>query len=184
MVTFLFILGLIIVIICLVLIFILSKNDKLTMIVYKTGMCEVDIDERLKNKEDLTIRSINIINRQIKLDIKIFEDVKNLKAIKLNNYEKDKLLSDAFIQITKIYEDNPKLGEVKSFDGLIKDIEKIDIELISLRTLYNKYASEFNNLYNKFPYKLICYFKKLKLKTLYEGAELKGDMLKELNLIV
>ena len=174
MVTFLFILGLIIVIICLVLIFILSKNDKLTMIVYKTGMCEVDIDERLKNKEDLTIRSINIINRQIKLDIKIFEDVKNLKAIKLNNYEKDKLLSDAFIQITKIYEDN----------GLIKDIEKIDIELISLRTLYNKYASEFNNLYNKFPYKLICYFKKLKLKTLYEGAELKGDMLKELNLIV
>ena len=87
MVAFLFVLGLIIVVVCILGIYFLSKNEVITMIVYKTGMCENDIDERLKNKEDLTIRCINIINRQINLDIKIFDEVKNIKSSKINNYE-------------------------------------------------------------------------------------------------
>jgi len=150
---------------------------------FKTGMCESDIAERLKNKEDFILRCINIINRQLKLDIKIFEDVKNLKATKPNNYDRDKILSDAFAEIEKIYVDNPSLKKVKSFDGIIKDIEKIEIELISLRTLYNRWACEFNNLKIKFPYKLICKMRKFGIKSLYEGRELKGNIEKELNFI-
>ena len=38
------------------------------------------MSERLKNKEDLVIRCINIIIRQLKLDIKIFDEVKNIKS--------------------------------------------------------------------------------------------------------
>ncbi len=177
----LFALGMIVLIVCLVGIFILTKNDVVTMLVYKTGMCESDIDERLKNKEDLILRCINIINRQVKLDIKIFEEVKNIKVSKLNNYDKDKLLSDAFKEIEKIYLDNSDLKKVKSFDGIIKDIEKIEIELISLRTLYNKWACEFNNLCVRFPYKMVCKIRKFKIKSLYEGKELKSDIEKEFN---
>lgn len=180
MIPFLFALGLVILILCLVGIYIINKSETVTMLIYKTGMCESDIDERLINKEDLILRCINIINRQIKLDIKIFDEVKNIKVSKLNNYEKDKLLGDAYKEIDKIYTDNPDLKKVKSFDGIIKDIENIEVELISLRTLYNRWSCEFNNLSVKFPYKTICKFRKFKIKSLYEGRELKEDLEKEL----
>ena len=57
----------------------------------------------------------------------------------------------------------------------------MEIELISLRTLYNKCAGEFNNLYNKFPYGIIAKTRKFSLKNLYLGKELKADIEKELN---
>ena len=98
--------------------------------------------------------------------------------------EKDKLLISAFEEITKIYTDNPNLKEIKSFDGIIKDINKNEIKLISLRTLYNKCAMEFNSICNKFPYKVICKFKKFKERTLYEGKELNDEIEKELNFVV
>lgn len=183
MIHFLFVLGVLVLIICIIGIFLLTKNEIITMLIYKTGMCENDIDERLKNKEDLILRSINIITRQIKLEIKIFDEVKNIKANKLNNYDKDKLLSDTFKEIEKIYVDNPDLKKVKSFDGIIKDIEKLEIELISLRTLYNRWACEFNNLSDKFPYKMLIKIRKFKIKSLYEGKELKESIEKELNYV-
>ena len=92
MIVILYVIGILILITCLILIFILSKNEVITMLVYKTNMCDTDIDERLKSKEDLINRCINIITRNKKIDIKIFEEVKNIKTSKLNNYEKDKLL--------------------------------------------------------------------------------------------
>lgn len=184
MATFLFIFGVIIIVVCLVSIFFLSKGEIITILMYKTGICENDIDERLKNKEDLITRCINIIIRQLKLDIKIFDEVKNIKSSKLNNYERDKLLSDAHKEICKIYIDNPSLKDIKSFDGIIKDLEKLEIEMISLRTLYNKCACEFNNYHDKFPYALICKVKSFNIKSLYEGREIKGEIEKELNFIV
>jgi len=181
MIGFLSVLGFVVLISCLLGILFVSKNENLTKLMYKSGICESDMDDRLKSKEDLILRTINIINRQIKLDIKVFDEVKNIKVNKLNKYDKDKLLNSAFNEINKIYSDNPKLKEVKSFDGLIKDIEKLEIEMISLRTLYNKCACEFNNLHDKFPYNLICKFRKLKIKNLYEGRELTNEIEKELN---
>ena len=57
---------------------------------------------------------------------------------------------------------------------------------MGLRPLYNKWASEFNNLYPKFPYKLICctnYFPNDGvIKTLYDGKELRTNDEKELNI--
>ena len=181
MITFLFVVGVVVLVFCLVGIYFLSKNEFITTIIFKIGMCESDINERLIVKEDYVLRCINIINRQLKLDIKIFEDVKNIKSNKLNNYDKDKVLNDAFVEIKKIYVDNPNLKKVKSFDGIIKDIENIEIELISLRTLYNKWSCEFNNISVKFPYSVICKFRKFKIRSLYEGQELKEDVEKELN---
>lgn len=178
----LFIIGLIVLLGCLIGIFIITKGNIILSLAYKTQLCEKDIDDKLKEKEDLELRVINIINRQIKIDIKIFESIKNLKVDKLNNYDKDSLLTSGFVEINKIYSDNKKLSEVKSFDGLIKDIEKLEIELMGLRTLYNKWASEFNNLSSKFPYNMICKFKKISVKSLYDGKELRMNDEKELNI--
>ena len=107
--------------------------------------------------------------------------VKNIKTSKINNYERDILLTEAFEEINKIYLDNPDLKNIKSFDGLIKDVKKNEIKLVSLRTLYNKCTLEFNDLYKKFPYNVICKIRKFKLRSVYQGKELNGEIEKELN---
>ena len=57
---------------------------------------------------------------------------------------------------------------------ILKNYIIIDNELliISLRTYYNKYVLEYNNLIKKIPYNIIAKFKKYQLRTLLEGKEL------------
>lgn len=180
----LYVSGVLVLIVSITLIFFISKGERVVNSVYKFNMCEKEIVEFLNNKESLILRVIGIIERELKSEFKVFEDVKNIKVSKPSPYEKDKLLTSAFEEITKIYTDNPNLKEIKSFDGIIKDINKNEIKLISLRTLYNKCAMEFNSICNKFPYKVICKFKKFKERTLYEGKELNDEIEKELNFVV
>ena len=127
----------------------------------------------LNNKEELILRVIGIIGRQLNTEFKVFESVKNIKASKINNYDRDKLLSEAFLNIEKIYLDNPELKDIKSFDGIIKDIKKNEVKLVSLRTLYNKCSSG-----------IICKIKKMSVRTLYEGKELGDEIDKELNFVI
>ena len=182
--TVIYVIGSILLITCLIGILFLTKGDKLSMLVYKINMCENDIDKNLNQKEEATLRLISIIERQLNISLKDFDDVKNLKSTKPNNVEKDKVLTNAYIQIMKIYVDNPKLEEVKSFDGMLKDIDNDEMAMISLRTLYNKCASEFNNINKNVINNIICKFKKYDVKPLYDGKELHEVIEKELDNLV
>ncbi len=185
MITFLYVLGVIVLVGSLITIFITIHNDKLNSLLYKIDMCDRDLDDNLKKKEDEILRLINIINREIDLDIKDFDEVRNIKSNKLSLNDKDLLLSKVVLSIKSIYKDNySKLNEVKSFDGIISDLDREEIKLISLRTLYNKCAGDFNNLASKFPYNIIVKFRKEDFKTLYEGLELQEVIDKELDNLV
>lgn len=184
MITTVYVIGIVFLVGSLIGIFLLLKNDKLNTLVYKIDMCEKDIDIHLKKKEENVLRLISIVNRQLNLDLKEFEKVKNLKASKVNNIEKDKLLTEAVDEIKKVYADNSELSEVKSFDGILKDIDNDEISLISLRTLYNKSTGEYNMLLGRFPYGLLSKFRKLLVKPLYQGIELQEVIEKELSNLV
>ena len=147
-------------------------------------MCEQEIDAILNNEEEIILRLISIINRELNLDIKEFERVKKLKTNRINNVEKDKLLSETYDEIKKIYVDNKMLSEIKSFNGIIKEVEKNENNLISLRTLYNKCASNINFFIKRFPYNIIAKIRKIKSMPLYEGKELHELIDKELNNLV
>ena len=174
----------ILLVVSILLIIFLSKNNKLKNVLYKLSMCEDEFNTALKNKEDLVLRLISIINRQLNLDLKEFTAVKNIKVDKLTLIEKDNALTSAYDEILKIHIDHSELSEVKSFDGIMEDVDKNEIELISLRTLYNKNATIFNSYRNKFCYKIICKFKKENIRELFEGKELHEVIEKELDNLV
>lgn len=184
MITFIYVVGIIVLLVSLILMFFLIKNDKLKSLIYKIEMCEEDFDKVLDIKEENVLRLINIIIRELKLEIKSFDKVKNLKSNRVNNIEKDQILSEAYSDIKDIYSDNASLSKVKSFDGIIKDIDTNEIEFISLRTLYNQCVSKFNLMHGKFPYNIICKFKKKSQKPLFEGKELQEVIEKELSNLV
>ncbi len=140
-------------------------KNRINSLRYKMGVSESSINENLKNKLDLVIRSINIIERELKIESKKFEDVKKIRNEKINNIVFDNLLSEATDEIFDIKDDYKEVEKIKSFKGIINDIKDLNILLSGGKKFYNKYASEYNSLIKKFPYKLFS--KKLQYKQLY-----------------
>ena len=140
-------------------------KNKLNSLRYKMSVSESSITENLKTKLDLVTRSINIIERELKIESKKFEAVKKIRNEKINNIVFDNLLSEATDEIFDIKDDYKEVEKIKSFKGIINDIKDLDILLAGGKKFYNKYASEFNNLTKKFPYRLFS--RKLTYKQLY-----------------
>lgn len=153
-------------------IFLLAKHNQLTNLLYKLDYSNQLIEKNLETKYNLIVRSINIIERKIKIVSKNFEEIKKINIKKLDAIELDKVLSVSNNEIIEIHIDYTKLSNVKSFNEIIEDLKSNELNLISLRTYYNKNVAEYNNLLQNFPNNIITKFKKLKLKTFYEGKEL------------
>lgn len=146
-------------------ILIIYYKNKIKSLQYKMNVSELNINENLKNKLDLVIRSINIIERELKIESKKFEAVKKIKNEKTNNIIFDNLLSEATDEIFDIKDDYKEVEKIKSFKGLINDIKDLDILLLGSKKFYNKYAAEYNNMSKSFPYKL--FKNKYQYKQLY-----------------
>ena len=161
----LMIISIIIFISTLVAILVVHFKNKINSLKYKMEVSETGISENLKTKLDLVIRSINIIERELKIESKKFEAVKKIRNEKITNIVFDNLLSEATDEIFDIKDDYKEVVKIKSFKGIINDIKDLDILLSGGKKFYNKYASEYNNLTKTFPYKLFS--KKLPYKQLY-----------------
>ena len=151
------------------------QNGKIKELLLKINLSYEKIKENLNKKGEIVDRLINIIQRELKKENKTFKKFKTIKSDKLSDYEIDKLLSEIRTLINTMKEDNTKLSKVKSFDGLISDMNEIDNSLVALRTFYNKYAGYYNNLLTKKSYIILKMLKKYKLKTFFEGKELLKD---------
>ena len=146
-------------------ILIINYRNKINSLKYNMNVSNNTIKDNLKNKLDLTIRTINIIERELKLESKKFEAVKKIRNEKINSINFDNILSDATEEIMDIKDDYKEIVKVKSFKGLINDIKELDILLSGGKKFYNKYAAKYNALIKKFPYKL--FKKKYPYKQLY-----------------
>ncbi len=147
--------------------FILITNykNKVLSLTYKMRVSDKSIKDNLNDKFDLVTRSINIIERELKIESKKFEAVKKIRNEKINNIKFDNVLSEATEEIFNIKDDYKEIEKIKSFKGIINDIKDLDIMLSGAKKFYNKYASEYNSLAKRFPYKLFS--KKLPYKQLY-----------------
>lgn len=166
----LLIIALLILFVCIISLFFVIHYNNILYYLYKINVSENKINEKLDAKEDLISRIINIINRHLNKDFKIFEDFKNIKSSKLSNYDRDEILTTTFNEIKKINEDHTELNDIKSYSNIIKDIEDCDITLYGLKNINNKYVALYNEKSKKFPKNLICKIKKFKIKKLYDNS--------------
>lgn len=151
----LMVISILIFIIAIVSILIVHFKNKINTLKYKMRVSESSINENLKNKLDLVIRSINIIERELKIESKKFEAVKKIRNEKITNITFDNILSEATEEIFDIKDDYKEVEKIKSFKGIINDIKDLDILLSGGKKFFNKYASEYNNLIKTLPYKLL-----------------------------
>ena len=104
-------------------------------------------------------------------------------------HELDKELKDIInifkIVITSDIIKNPK-PSTESIEYICNklNLDREEIKLISLRTLFNKCVEDFNTLYYKFPYNVIVRIRKIDKRFPYAGVELKEAIEKELDNLV
>ena len=136
---------------------------------------ENDMLEKMNNKKELLVKMINYVTKKLKIESSTFDEVNTLEISDLFSFKDENVLDKCYVEIIEIREDNKKSREtkdVKEFNQNIDEYEDNELHIISLRTFYNKYTLEYNNLIKKIPYNIIAKFKKYQLRTLLEGKEL------------
>lgn len=167
-----------VVLIILVLLFkILFKyfNEKLSHAKEKLDDAASDCFEKLNVKYDLLLKLIEFIEEKYKIESKTFDNVKKLKIDSLDTFKEEKLLNKCFDEIVQANEDNKKSKDLKAYTSNMEKYESNELHIISLRTYYNRYTLEFNNLIKKFPYSIVAKLKGYKIRTLIEGVELDNN---------
>lgn len=160
-----------------VLIVILFKyfNERIKILDYRINNAQETSIDKVKNKVSILLRLISIVENRYNYNSKTFEDVKKIKPESLVSFKTDKLLGKCYTEIMQVKEDNPKVREVKSLKDIIAEYEENELHIISLRTYYNKYSLEYNNMIKKFPYNLVAKIKNYKMKLLFEGKEFETE---------
>lgn len=162
---FILVSSIVVLVTAVVLIFLLSKKKRITILLKKISLAESEISENLKTKLDIIIRLINIIERELKIESKAFDEIKKINGAKVNNIVLDNILTDGTDEILEFKNDYKELYKTKSFEELIGDLKNTDIYLSGGRKFYNKYATIYNELIKTFPSNMIA--KNLCNKALY-----------------
>jgi len=149
-------------------------NDKIKDIVFKIEETSDTCKEKIKEKYSILIEMINAIEKKLNVQSKTFDKLKKMNIDNINLFKNDKEFIKCYNDIKNIIEDNND-KKVKGLKNLIEKYEKNEIHIISLRTYYNKNIIYYNNLINKFPYNVISFLKKYKLKLLFEGKEIEVE---------
>lgn len=183
-------LGILIIISFLIIILYKYFNEKLSLLLNKINMSGDDYIKKINIKIDLLNKMVDIIKKDYKIESKTFNDIKNINVDSIEGFKDEKLLNKCFREIEKAMDDNkyviPTKEEKKSkkkkqnnenkednkLKNLLKKYNENDLKIIALRTYYNVYTLEFNNVIKKFPYSIISKLKKYSLKNILEGKEI------------
>ena len=173
--TFLIILFIIIVIILgLALTYVILFN-KFNESIIRIQEAEIRIDSNLREKYDLLTKIINLSNN-IKDDIsKSFSQLFKLKAMRISNFDMDRILVREFSNYSTVYNDNLKLREDDEIYKTNKQIELIDTELVTLRDYYNANIANYNRMVKKIPTNIIAKIKNYTEKSYYDLKDLNDE---------
>ena len=156
--------------------------NKIQSINIKINESESIIDNELRNKYDLIIRSSSIINKLLKKEVTYFKDLENLKKENISNFEMDRKITEVENLIYKVKNDFKSLNEIDEYLDIINSLKNCDEILEAAKSFYNKYTTEINLLIKKFPTNIIAIIHKIKTKNYFDGKNMFDDEIKDFKL--
>lgn len=156
--------------------------NKIQSINIKINESESIIDNELRNKYDLIIRSSSIINKLLKKEVTYFKDLENLKKENISNFEMDRKITEGENLIYKVKNDFKSLNENDEYLDIINSLKNCDEILEAAKSFYNKYTTEINLLIKKFPTNIIAIIHKIKTKNYFDGKNMFDDEIKDFKL--
>ena len=113
---------------------------------------------------------IKVATSKFKCESTAFDEVKDLEIDNLDSFKDEKKLIKCYEELVHVIEDNPKSKDLKTLKDYVKKYENNDLKIVSIRTYYNKYTLQYNNMIKKFPYNIISKIRKLKIRNIIETA--------------
>lgn len=166
------ILVILIVLITLIIILFKYHIEKLNYIKELLDDSEKECIDELKRKNEIISKMIKVATSKFKCESTAFDEVKDLEIDSLDSFKDEKKLIKCYEELLHVIEDNSKSKDIKTLKDYVKKYDNNDLKIVSLRTYYNKYTLQYNDMIKKFPYNIISKIKKLKIRNIIEGTEL------------
>ena len=148
----------------------------------KINESESIIDNELRNKYDLIMKSSTTINKLLKKEVTYFKDLEKLKKEDISNFDLDRKIVEGENLIHQVKNDYKSLNDNEEYIGIINDLKDSDELLEAAKSFYNKYTTEINLLIKKFPTNIIAKFHKIKLRNYFDGKNMFDDEIKDFKL--
>ncbi len=156
--------------------------NKIQSLNIKINESENIIDNELRKKYDLIMRSKKTINKLIKKELPYFKELESLKSSNVSNFDIDRKLTEGESLIYQIKNDYKSLDENNEYIDIITSIKDCNEVLEAAKSFYNKYTTEINLLIKKFPTNIISKFHKVKLRNYFDGKNMFDDEIKDFKL--
>lgn len=148
----------------------------------KINESENIIDNELRNKYDLIMKSSTTINKLLKKEVTYFKDLEKLKKDNISNFDLDRKITEGENLIDQVKNDYKSLNDNEEYISIINDLKDSDEILEAAKSFYNKYTTEINLLIKKFPTNIIAKFHKIKLRNYFDGKNMFDDEIKDFKL--
>ena len=175
------ILAILIIISAIIITYIFNYN-KLQSMNIKINESEHIIDEELRNKYDLIMKSSNIINKDLIKEITYFKELEKIKSDQISNFEMDRKITEGENLISKVKSDHKSLDDNEEYNEIVNSLKDSDEILEAAKSFYNKYTTEIILIIKKFPTNLIAKIHKIKLRNYFDGKNMFDDEIKDFKL--
>ena len=130
------------------------------------------IDEDLRSKFDIILRTDNLLKTQTKTKKDYLKEYTNLKKEKISNFDLERKLKEGEMIITNLFNDNSELNENVSMIEIMNDFKNVNEKLIAGISYYNKQTNILNAYIRKFPNNIIASIHKIKTKPFFDRKDM------------
>lgn len=148
----------------------------------KIEQAESTIDEVLRRRYDLVVRTSDIIKTNLTEKKDYLKEYVSLKDEKMSNFEIERKLKEAINIILNLRNDYPNLKSNPGMKEIMVEIKETDEILSASIAYYNRYTNSLNELIRKFPSNIIAKFHNLKIKTYFDGKDMNDNDLLDFKL--
>lgn len=133
------------------------------------------IDENLRTKYDTLVNVDTLLMKLLKNDKHYFKDIDKLKKEDISNFDLDRKLTEYENLLKQIKIDNSKLADNKDFKELTNELKTNDEKLAAVKTYYNRYTSDENELIRTFPSNIVSKMHGINIKPFFDGKNMQDD---------
>lgn len=153
-----------------------------TLVTYKLKIEKAEgiIDESLRQKFDI-IAKLNVAIKKVVTKKDYLKEYIDLKNKRISNYDLDRKLTEAENLILEVKSDHAELDN-KDFNKSLKEISRINENLISSKNYYNRNTAELNKIIRKFPTNIVAKIHRYKIKPFFDGKNMQDAVIDDFKL--
>ena len=167
---------------CLLLIWYINIYNNYQNYIIRINEAEAFIDTTLRKRFDLLNRSIEIIKKVTNTKKDVLNQIKDLKSIKLSNFELDRKLYEAINEFNGYKESNEDLKNNEEFLKVDLGLLESESEIVAARKYYNDIITDYNKLIRTFPSNIVGKISGYKIKTYFDGKNMEDDDINDFKL--